>query len=206
MAAAMAKVVTLHGARPGGWSKDRWRWLGAVRRDGTLSPMARLLAHALGFGFANGETAECRPGLSTLAEDCATSERTIDRCLTELQARGWIERKGGNAPGVRAAIGFRFPGRHTPDLAGTHAIPDAPPRPPYKDQPNMNHKKRPSGPPEFTSMAGHGQRNFPRRAARFHVLGELRRPRPHGRDDRPGGPGGHPAEALILTPATGARA
>lgn len=155
----MAKVVTLHGARPGGWSKDRWRWLGAVRRDGDLSPMARLIACALGFGFANNDTGECRPGLATLAQDCATSPRTVDRCLGELQARGWIVRKGGNAPGIRAAIGFRFPGQHTPemarehtpematehtpDLTGTHAISDAPPTPPYKEEPNLNQKPAP---------------------------------------------------------------
>lgn len=121
--------------------------------------MARLIACALGFGFANGDTGECRPGLATLAEDCATSPRTVDRCLGELQARGWIVRKGGNAPGIRAAIGFRFPGQHTPemarehtpematehtpDLTGTHANPDAPPRPPYMEEPNLNHAKAP---------------------------------------------------------------
>lgn len=159
----MAKVYTLRGQRPGGWAKERWEWSKRVRRDGNLSPMARLVAHSLAIGFANSETAECRPGLATLAEDCASSTRTIDRAMTDLERAGWIERKGGNAPGVSAAIRFRFPedrhatatehtpdlthehapdlaGEHTPDLTGTHAKSDAPPRPPYMEEPNLNNK------------------------------------------------------------------
>jgi len=151
----MAKVVTLRDTRPSGWSQDRWRWLHEVRQDGDLSAMARLVACSLGFGFANSKTGECRPGVQALARDVKVSPRTIERCLTDLQTRGWIVRLGGNAPGLRATFAFRFPGPHTPirsgrhtsdlserhttDLSGTCANPDAPPRPPLMEQPNMNH-------------------------------------------------------------------
>jgi hypothetical protein len=120
--------------------------------------MARLVACALGFGFANAETAECRPGYQTLANDCGTSVRTIERCFMDLEAAGWIARKGGEGPGVSAAIVFRFPERppevaddegerppvladeRPPVLAVTPASSDAPPIPPYMDQPNMNQR------------------------------------------------------------------
>ena len=154
----MAKVVTLRDTRPSGWSQDRWRWLHEVRQDGDLSAMARLVACSLGFGFANSKTGECRPGVQALARDVKVSPRTIERCLTDLQSRGWIVRLGGNAPGLRATFAFRFPGQntpemarehttemareHTPDLSVTHANPDAPPRPPLMEQPNMNHSER----------------------------------------------------------------
>lgn len=130
----MGRVLTLRDTRPSGWSQDRWRWLNEVRQDGDLSAMARLVACSLGFGFANHKTGECCPGVQALARDVQASPRTIERCLFDLQARGWIVRLGGNAPGVRARFAFRFPEQHTPDLAGrhtpdpseTHANPDAP--------------------------------------------------------------------------------
>lgn len=125
--------------------------------------MARLVAHSLAIGFANSETAECRPGADTLAEDCATSIPTIERAMRDLERAGWIERKGGNAPGVRAAIRFRFPedrhatasehpsdlkgehpsflqGEHPSDLTATPIKSAAPPRPPYMEEPNLNNK------------------------------------------------------------------
>ena len=148
----MSKIIQFRGARAAGWAKDRWRWLGAIRRDARLSAMARLVAHALGFGFANSETAECRPGAQALADDCGTSLRTIERCMMDLEGAGWIARIGGEGPGVKAAIVFTFPGERPPVLAAerppvlaaTPAIPDGPPIPPYKDQPNMNHKANPN--------------------------------------------------------------
>lgn len=132
--------------------------------------MARLVAQSLAAGFANSETGECRPGAATIAEDCATSVKTVERVMRELELGGWVERLGGNAPGIRAAIRFRFPGEprsaprfqnkeqpsdlrgeHPSELAGEHPSDlsltplssEFPPRPPYKDQPNMNYKTTP---------------------------------------------------------------
>ncbi|WP_444453680.1 helix-turn-helix domain-containing protein [Rhodobacter capsulatus] len=147
----MAKVVHLNGQRPGGWAKGRWDWMRQVRRCADLSPMARLVAQSLAQGFSNAETGECRPGAQALAEDCATSVKTIERVLRELELAGWVERLGGNAPGIRAAIRFRFPNEpenprrfagseHPSDLRVTPLSSEFPPRPPYKDQPNMNQK------------------------------------------------------------------
>ncbi|MFO1202977.1 MAG: hypothetical protein U1E58_10125 [Tabrizicola sp.] len=154
----MAKVVTLHGARPGGWAKERWEWIGAVAADGSLTPLARLVAVILAQGFANHETAECRPGLAALMVKVASSKRTVLRALEDLQAAGWLERRGGNAPGKLATYVFRRPGarqqvptvtpeqvptvtpEQVPTVTPTGAIPDTSPCTPYKDKPHMNHK------------------------------------------------------------------
>ncbi|MCB5411031.1 helix-turn-helix domain-containing protein [Pseudogemmobacter sp. CC-YST710] len=136
----MAKVYSLRGARPGGWAKDRWEWSKRVRRDGDLSPMARLVAHSLAIGFAKSETAECRLGAATLAEDCATSVPTIERAMRDLERAGWIERKGGNAPGVRAAIRFCFP-------EDRHATATEHPSDFKGEQPSFLPGEQPSDPP-----------------------------------------------------------
>lgn len=89
----MAKVVNLHGARPGGWAKDRWAWIGAVMADGELTPLARLVACSLAQGFANHETAECRPGLEAYRASSRWTDlrpRTrhdYDKCFDYLLAR-----------------------------------------------------------------------------------------------------------------------
>lgn len=154
----MAKVVNLHGARPGGWAKDRWAWIGAVMADGELTPLARLVACSLAQGFANHETAECRPGLAALMAAVAAPKRTVLRALNDLQLRGWIERRGGNAPGKLATYAFMRPVQvskmapervppvtpeQVPDLAQTGAIFGAPPCTPHKDKPQLNHNQAP---------------------------------------------------------------
>ena len=155
----MAKVVQLHGQRPGGWAKERWAWIGAVMADGELTPLARLVACSLAQGFANHETAECRPGLAALMKAVAASRATVLRALNDLQLRGWIERRGGNAPGKLAAYVFRNPAEPREQVANlrpeqvsgmtpeqvspvtpTGLIPEKSPCTPYKDKPHMNHK------------------------------------------------------------------
>jgi hypothetical protein len=138
--------------------------------------MARLVAHSLAIGYANAETAECRPGAKALAADCGTSVRTIERALLDLENAGWIERLGGNAPGVLASIRFRFPEQHPPTVADEHpprladehpptlaATPATignPPIPPYKDKPNMNQNA--------------GANRWPRSATKVVVPGGVR--------------------------------
>ncbi|MEI6798419.1 MAG: helix-turn-helix domain-containing protein [Pseudomonadota bacterium] len=154
----MSKVLQFRAPAPSGWSKDRWVWLRLVRGDSDLSPMARLVACALGFGFSNSETGECRPGYQTLADDCATSIRTIERCMLELQTAGWITRLGGESQKKAASIILRLPerppelagdkaerppvlaGERPPVLAATPASSGGPPTPPNKEQPNMNQR------------------------------------------------------------------
>lgn len=162
----MAKVVQLRGQVPGGWSKERWAWMEAVTADATLLPMPRLLASVLARGFANHETAECRPGFVALSKALGASRATIYRALADLEAAGWISRAGGHGPGKAATIGFRFPAQQvapvrpeqvsrmtpqqvapvTPEQVSpvnrTGLTQSAPPRPPYMEQPNMNQNAR----------------------------------------------------------------
>lgn len=157
-AVAMAKVVTLHGARPGGWAKDRWAWIEAVIADGQLTPLARLVAVVLAQGFANHETAECRPGLAALVQKVASSRASVMRALADLQAAGWLERRGGEAPGRAAGYAFRRPepvSKMRPEpvspvrpepvspVSATGLIPEISPCTPYKDKPQLNHSARP---------------------------------------------------------------
>jgi len=162
----VAKVVQLRGQTPGGWSKERWTWIKAVAADGRLLPMARLVATVLAQGYANHETAECRPGLAALSKAVAAHKRTVLRALADLQEAGWIERAGGNAPGREATYRFRTPQqvtaappeqvtRMTPrqvtaqspeqvtPLSRTGDTEEIPPTPPYKDKPNLNHTRWP---------------------------------------------------------------
>lgn len=154
----MAKVVPLRGARPGGWAKDRWDWIRQVMAAPGLSPTTKLVAMTLAQGFANFETAECRPGLSALMAATGAARRTVLLALADLRAAGWIENKGGNAPGKLASYVFRWPQQvqtHAPEqvqadapeqvqeTAPTGAKNDAPPKPPYKAEPNMNQNRWP---------------------------------------------------------------
>lgn len=118
--------------------------------DGSLTHVARLVAVALAQGFANHETAECRPGLPALMRAIDAPKRTVMRALADLQAHGWIGRRGGNSPGQAAAYVFCTPEQvpqmtpeQVPDLAATGAKSCTPPCTPYKDKPHMNHKLAP---------------------------------------------------------------
>lgn len=119
-----------------------------------LTPMARLVAVAMAQGFANHETAECRPGLAALVRKVASSRATVLRALADLQAAGWLERRGGEAPGKAAAYAFKTPQRVssvtpervssvTPErvssVSATGLIPEKSPCTPYKDKPQLNH-------------------------------------------------------------------
>lgn len=131
--------------------------------DGELTPLARLVACSLAQGFANHETAECRPGLAALMKAVAASRSTVLRALNDLTLRGWIERRGGEAPGRAATYAFRSPSDQraervsnmtpervptvTPErvssVDATGVIPEKSPCTPYKDKPHMNQKAQP---------------------------------------------------------------
>lgn len=156
----MAKIVQLHGQRPGGWAKERWAWIGAVMAAPDLNATAKLIAVALAQGFANNETAECRPGLPALMAAICAPKRTVMQALADLRQAGWIDTAGGNAPGRAAAYAFRWPGQvqnpapeqvpnpapeQVQKTASTGAENCTPPCTPYKDKPHMNHKPWPRG-------------------------------------------------------------
>lgn len=128
--------------------------------------MARLLAGVLASGFANHETAECKPGLKALCEAVGAHRATVLRALSDLVTGGWVERLGGEGPGKAASYRFRFPsqtewvakprrervadlqpdGSQDCDGNGSQICNERvadlknPPIPPYKDKPNMNQK------------------------------------------------------------------
>lgn len=147
----MGKVLPLRGVRPTGWNRDRWTWLRATRHDDGMTSSAKVVAQSL-IDFANSRTGECRPGVATIARDCGITPRTADRCLTELQDRGWIARMGGNAPGIPGRIEFRFPETHAQPAAhdhkqsvgGTHSRNGRPPITPHKDKPRIKHGAPPN--------------------------------------------------------------
>lgn len=164
----MAKVIQLRGQVPGGWSRERWAWLKAVSADARLSAIARLVGNILAVGYANHETATCNPGRQALMEAVGASRATVTRALAELREAGWIEPLGGEGPGKVASYRFR-PAERGSDVSlergsdmrpestergsavslergsvmnATGLIPEIPPIPPYKDEPNMNHNAR----------------------------------------------------------------
>jgi hypothetical protein len=127
-----------------------------------LNATAKLIAVALAQGFANNETAECRPGLAALMKAIAAPKRTVMQALSDLKQAGWIVAAGGNAPGRAAAYAFRWPGRGHEQVpnpapeqvpnpapeqvqksASTGAENCNPPCTPYKDKPHMNHRAHP---------------------------------------------------------------
>ncbi len=117
-----------------------------------LNHAAKLIAVALAQGFANNETAECRPGLPSLMAAIGSPKRTVMRALADLKQAGWIDTSGGNAPGRAAAYAFRWPQQvpnltpeQVPNSASTGAKSCIPPCTPYKDKPHMNQKGAPRG-------------------------------------------------------------
>jgi len=155
----MAKVVQFRGQSPQGWAKERWLWAKKLSADGGLSAFARLLGYTLAIGYANAESAECRPSVAALVKALASSKRTVLRALADLEAAGWIARLGGEshtkAARYRFEMGNLYPAskaaqpaervpelapERVPELARTSAIFGNPPIPPYKDKPNMNQK------------------------------------------------------------------
>ncbi|QOL82801.1 hypothetical protein [Pseudooceanicola spongiae] len=94
---------------PADWERQRWHWLKGVRRDGgpgRLSPMARLVAHALALDFAHHLTARCDPLFSHLTSAVGASAATVKRALAELEAACWIVRDSGRGKGRQSRFGF----------------------------------------------------------------------------------------------------
>lgn len=152
----MAKIVQFRGQAPQGWSKDRWLWAKALAADGSLSAFARLLGYTLAIGYANAETAECRPSVSTLIKTLASSRSTVQRALSDLEGAGWIARLGGQSPTTAARYRFELGNLYPTSRAARLQKPvpeltqepvselgvtcvsfENPPIPPYKDKPKL---------------------------------------------------------------------
>ena len=164
----MAKVVQLRGQTPSGWKQERWRWIGAVLASVAVSDRAKLVAVSMAQGFANHETAECRPGVAALCRAVALDKRAVQRALADLREAGFVQPLGGEGPGKLAGYRFCWPGervtpatpeRVTPatpervtDLTPTGDKSSAPPIPPYKDEPKLNHTGTPQKPASISAQ------------------------------------------------------
>lgn len=91
---------------PEEWRQQRWGWMESVRRDSSLSPMARLVADTLVLEFANRETHRCDPSRRQLADIHGCSEDTIKRVIKELIDAEWIVVLAGVGRGRSTQYGF----------------------------------------------------------------------------------------------------
>lgn len=101
-APAAARRVDLNGQ----WSRARWDWKRAVRKDRSLSDGAKLLAAALCDDFAHHETGFCNPAVETLADALGKSARQVQRALAELRDEQWIAIRYAEGRGKRSDISF----------------------------------------------------------------------------------------------------
>lgn len=90
----------------GEWNSARWGWLESVRRDGSLTDTARLLAHVLVLDYANHRTSECNPSIDELMRVLGKSKSTVKRAVQDLEESGWIIRESGRGRGRKTGYGF----------------------------------------------------------------------------------------------------
>ena len=88
------------------WRQQRWGWLESVRRDATINPMARLVAHVLALDFVNVESMRCDPRMTDIADALSTSPDTADRAVKALIKAGWVVAKSGRGRGNHTSYGF----------------------------------------------------------------------------------------------------
>jgi hypothetical protein len=63
----------------------------AARRKGLLTRAAVDILAALLFQFANLKDGRCMPGYARIAEAAGCAERTVGRCLPDLEAAGFVK-------------------------------------------------------------------------------------------------------------------
>lgn len=91
---------------PATWKRARFGWLESVRRDTSLSPIARLVAHVLVMDFCNRDTLRCDPSYDEIGAVVGKSKHTIRRAVADLFEAGWIVTEGGCGRGVSRGYGF----------------------------------------------------------------------------------------------------
>ncbi|GGF77074.1 Helix-turn-helix domain-containing protein [Mameliella alba] len=109
----------------------RYEWAAHVRACRALSSTARLVAQVLALDFANGDTGQCNPSRSTLADHLGMSLDTIKRSLAELEREGWLAKVAGRGRGKKSSFTFLSPGKvvRMPVAAQTQAAERPVPRP-----------------------------------------------------------------------------
>ncbi|GFE52104.1 hypothetical protein So717_38570 [Roseobacter cerasinus] len=78
---------------------NRFEWHKAVMQVRSLNATAKVVAGALAVQFANDETGQLNPGLTTLIEYLGLSLSTLKRAIKDLTDAGWLSRTEGRGAG-----------------------------------------------------------------------------------------------------------
>jgi len=94
-------------------SASNWRfeWLKAVTQAENLLPAAKVIATALSVQFANDETRQIDPEVTTLADCVKTSVDTVKRAIRALVDAGWLGKTEGRGRGNRTSYTLLSPGK-----------------------------------------------------------------------------------------------
>lgn len=90
---------------------NRFEWVKAVTQSGDLVPVAKNIATALALEFANEETGQLNPSMSTLADYVKVSVRTVKRAIKSLADAGWLARTEGRGRGNSTSYSLQSPGK-----------------------------------------------------------------------------------------------
>jgi DNA-binding transcriptional MocR family regulator len=94
------------------FTKDKLAWLEAIAADEVLTGAAFRVAIKIATKYLNRKTGDAWPGILTLAADVGLSERSVQRAIRLLEARGWMhieEGGGGHNSTNRYEIAFAKP-------------------------------------------------------------------------------------------------
>lgn len=78
---------------------NRFEWQKAVLQVRSLTSTAKLVASALSVQFANDDTGQLNPGLTTLMEFLGLPLSTLKRAIRQLIDAGWLSRTEGRGAG-----------------------------------------------------------------------------------------------------------
>lgn len=91
-------------------SINRHEWLKAVTQDAALPDRVTKVAVAL-WSFANDETGQLNPSVTSLAGFVKRSTDTVKRAIADLVKAGWLHRTEGRGRGNSTAYALRSPGK-----------------------------------------------------------------------------------------------
>lgn len=90
---------------------NRFEWQKAVLQSADLNATAKALASAMAVQFANDETGQLNPSVTTLADYLKASKASIKRAVKALVDGGWLGRTEGRGRGNRTVYRLLSPGR-----------------------------------------------------------------------------------------------
>ena len=93
---------------------NRFEWHKAVMQVRSLNATAKVVAGALAVQFANDETGQLNPGLTTLMEYLGLSLSTLKRAIKDLINAGWLSRTEGRGAGNCTNYTFLAPCKIVP--------------------------------------------------------------------------------------------